>query len=337
MDAYAREHGGEEGGLVLAVAVAIAEDVGGGMGLEAADSLLDDEVADVFLDELGDGFGLEVEVGFAGGELGGFGGDVGSGDHAVAGEGVVPDADALPAVERGGGLAAVGPGGSVVDGHAAHETVDRRAEGDAIEVDGGGVGEVPAGALVFEVGGLDGVVMGPGDGVGEVGRELEGEALLEVGDVVLEEPVGLVDVGAGALLVLVGDDAAGVAAGGAGDADAHVLVEVAGAGVADVGDFVVFEGVLVAVGADAPDVEGEDFGVFIVGDADDGVFAAGGAEDLDDVAMVFDGLAVVGDGEDRSRRGGRRRGFRRSRRAATGRWRRAPSRGRSLSRRRRRG
>jgi hypothetical protein len=65
------------------------------MGLEAADAHLDGHVADLALDEAADGGGLVVEVGLAGGELGGLGGDVRSGGGAVAGERVIPLADAL--------------------------------------------------------------------------------------------------------------------------------------------------------------------------------------------------------------------------------------------------
>jgi hypothetical protein len=52
----------------------------------------------------------------------------------------------------------------------------------------------------------------------------------------------------------------------------------------------------VAVGAYAPDVHGENFGVFVEGDRDDGVFAALGTKDLDDMAMVLYGVTVRGDG-----------------------------------------
>ena len=83
VDADGGEHGGEQGRFVFAVAVAIAEDVAGVVGLVAADAHLDDEVADLFLDELGDGLGLVVEVGLAADEFLGFGGDLRGGDEAV--------------------------------------------------------------------------------------------------------------------------------------------------------------------------------------------------------------------------------------------------------------
>jgi hypothetical protein len=62
------EHGDEQGGLVFAVAVLVAIDIGGVICLQAADAAHDDEVADVFLDEVGDAGELGVEVGCAGDE-----------------------------------------------------------------------------------------------------------------------------------------------------------------------------------------------------------------------------------------------------------------------------
>ncbi len=69
MDADGREHGGEQGRLVFAVAITIAEDVAGEVRLVATDAHLDDEIADLLLNELCDGLGLVVEVGLAGGEF----------------------------------------------------------------------------------------------------------------------------------------------------------------------------------------------------------------------------------------------------------------------------
>ncbi len=69
VDADGGEHRGEQGRLILAVAIAVVEDVSGGVRLVAADAHLDDEVANLLLDELGDGLGLVVEVGLAGGQV----------------------------------------------------------------------------------------------------------------------------------------------------------------------------------------------------------------------------------------------------------------------------
>ena len=99
-----------------------------------------------------------------------------------------------------------------------------------------------------------------------------------------------------ALLVLVGDDAAGVAAGSVGGSDLEVHEEIALTGIAVLDHLVVLDGVLVAVGADAPDVHGEDLGVLVEGDGDDALFPALGAENFDDVPVVLDGAAVRGDG-----------------------------------------
>ena len=77
VDADGGEHRREQRGLVLAVAVVIAEDIAGGVWLVAADAHFDDEVADLILDELGDGLGFVVEVGGVARELLCFGGGFG--------------------------------------------------------------------------------------------------------------------------------------------------------------------------------------------------------------------------------------------------------------------
>ncbi len=64
--------------------------------------------------------------------------------------------------------------------------------------------------------------MSPDGAVGEAGRKFEGEALVEAGEFALEEPGLFGEVGMAALLVLVGDDAAGVAAGSVGGPDFEV-------------------------------------------------------------------------------------------------------------------
>jgi hypothetical protein len=96
VDTDAGEHGREERGFVFAVAVAVAEDIAGEVGLIAADPHLDYEVADLFLDKLGDGFGLIVEVGLAGGEFLGFGCDLRRCSETIFGEVLIPLANALP-------------------------------------------------------------------------------------------------------------------------------------------------------------------------------------------------------------------------------------------------
>src|SRR6185437_11521359 len=76
VDADGGEHCGEQGSLVLAIAVAAAEDVCGEMRLGAADADFNGDVADVPLDEAADGLGLVKEVRLAGGELCGLCGDI---------------------------------------------------------------------------------------------------------------------------------------------------------------------------------------------------------------------------------------------------------------------
>src|ERR1700722_10469039 len=147
MDPYGGEHRDEQGSFVFAVAVAVAEDVGGVVRLVTADAHLDDEVADLLLNKLGDGFRLVVEIGFVAGEFFGFGGNLGSGGKAVFCEGLIPLADALPGAFGGRGES----WSRVVDCHAALEGELRRAQLDLIEVDGGRVFHFPTPALVFEV------------------------------------------------------------------------------------------------------------------------------------------------------------------------------------------
>ncbi len=166
-----------------------------------------------------------------------------------------------------------------------------------IEVDGRGLLHLPAPALVLEVDGRDFFGMGPDGAVSEAGGKLEGEALVEPRQVALEEPGLLGQVGMASLLVLIGDDAAGVAAGSVCDGPYfQVHEEIALAGIAVFGHLVVLDGVLVAVGADAPDMHGEDFAVLVEGHGDDALLPALRPEDLNDVAIMFDRAAVGGDG-----------------------------------------
>ena len=78
--------------------------------------------------------------------------------------------------------------------------------------------------------------------------------------------------------------------------DLQVHEEIALAGIADFDHLVVLDGVLVAVGADAPDVHGEDLAVLVEGDGDDAFLSALRAEDFDDATVVLDCAAVGGDG-----------------------------------------
>ncbi len=150
MDTDAGEHGGEQRGLVLAVAVAVAEDIAGEVGLVAADAHLDGEVTDLLLNKLRDGFGLVVEVGLAGGEFAGLGRDLGRSDETIFREGLIPLADALPGAvgERGDA------GTRVVDGHAACQRALGWTKEDVVKIDGRDVLHLPTPALIFEIGSL---------------------------------------------------------------------------------------------------------------------------------------------------------------------------------------
>jgi len=119
---------------------------------------------------------------------------------------------------------------------------------------------------------------------------------MQVGKIRLEEPCLFGEVGMDALLVLVGDDATGIATGCIGGLDLVVLEEVSLAGIAILDHLIVLDGILVAVGADAPDMEGEDSSVLVEGNGDDALLATLRAKDFDDVAIVFDGGTVGGDG-----------------------------------------
>ncbi len=99
------------------------------------------------------------------------------------------------------------------------------------------------------------------------------------------------------LLVLVSDDTAGIAAWRGGNPNFIVFEEVALA-IAVLGHLFVLDLILVAVRTDAPDMHGEDFRVFVEGDADDALPSALRTEDLYDVAMMLDGGAVGGNGVD---------------------------------------
>ena len=99
-----------------------------------------------------------------------------------------------------------------------------------------------------------------------------------------------------ALLVFESDDTSGVSAGSVRCSHLQVHEEIALTRIAIFGDFIIFDGVLVTVGADAPDVHGEDFAVLIEGHGDNALVPALRAEDLDDVAVMLDGAAVWCDG-----------------------------------------
>ena len=96
-----------------------------------------------------------------------------------------------------------------------------------------------------------------------------------------------------ALLVFECNDTAGVAGWSVSGSHFQVHEKIALAGIPYFGHLVVFDGVLVAVGADAPDVHGEDFAVLVEGDGDDALVPALGPEDFNDVAVMLDGGAVV--------------------------------------------
>src|SRR5205823_926000 len=265
VDAYGGEHCSEESGLIFAVAIAVAEDVAGVVGLMSPYADFNDKVPHLFLNKLGDGFSLIVEVGLVAGEFFGLCGDLRGGDETVFREVLIPLADALPCAFRGGRDSWA----RVVDGHATLERGRIGTERDLIEVNCGRVFHLPAPALVLEVDGGNLFGMGPDGAVGKAWGKLEGEALVEARDLTLEEPGFFGEVWMAALLVFECNDTAGVAGRSVSGSHFQVHEKIALAGIAYFGHLVVFDGVLVAVGADAPDVHGEDFAVLVEGDGDD--------------------------------------------------------------------
>ena len=84
MKACRSQHRGEKRVLILAVAVLVTEHLTGGVGLVAADSERDADVADLRCDVGVDGANLLLVGGLAGDDFRGFSLDVGVGNHAVA-------------------------------------------------------------------------------------------------------------------------------------------------------------------------------------------------------------------------------------------------------------
>ena len=184
VDAGHLEHGDEQGGLVFAVAVTIAEDVGGMIGLPAADAALDDEVADVFLDVFGDAAELGVEVGRAGDEGLGLGGDLRRGIGAVGLKRGDPLADGAPLV-----VVAVDGGIAPLDRHAGGEGSPIRAGGNIAEIEGGHVFDLPAPVVGRDLDGLDGLEVVPGLGVGAAGGQIDFKGLEDHGNAVLNSQI----------------------------------------------------------------------------------------------------------------------------------------------------
>src|SRR6185312_11338653 len=90
------QHAAHERGFVFAIAIAKAEDVGCRMRLETANPDFNRDIANVGLQEGGDGDDFVAERGFAGGQLYGPLVDLGRCLAAAVGKIVVPSADFLP-------------------------------------------------------------------------------------------------------------------------------------------------------------------------------------------------------------------------------------------------
>ncbi len=139
IDAGDVQHGDQQGGLVFAVAVAIAKDVGGVIGLQPADSALNDEVADVFLDGIGDAAELGVEVRRAGDERLRIGSDLRRGLGPVRFERCDPLADGLPLV-----VSSIHGGVAPLHAHACRKGRPLGMRGNIAEIERGHVLHFPA-------------------------------------------------------------------------------------------------------------------------------------------------------------------------------------------------
>ena len=122
------------------------------IGLQAADAAHDDEVADVFLDGVGDAAELGVEVRRAGDEFLRLGGDLRRWVGAVGLQGGDPLADGAPLVVLSfdGGIAPL-------DGHARGESGPFRTGRHVAQDEGGHVFDLPTPMVGSDLDGLDGL------------------------------------------------------------------------------------------------------------------------------------------------------------------------------------
>ena len=183
MNAGHLEHGDKQSGLVLAIAVTIAEDVGSMIRLQAADAARDGEIADVFLDIFGDAAEFRVEVWRAGDEGLGFGGDLRRGVGPVSFQCGHPLADGAPLVvfSFDGGIAPL-------HGHARGESGPGRVGLHIAQVERRHVFQFPAPVVGRDLDGLDGWEFMPGLGVGAAGRQVHFESLEDDGNRTLDIP-----------------------------------------------------------------------------------------------------------------------------------------------------
>jgi hypothetical protein len=101
MQAFGFEQGGEQRVLIFAVAVLIVQDVCGGVGLVAAETERQADVAEILRDEVVESLDL-IQVGVeAFGEFGGFGADFRRGRAPVFFQVRIPAADLFPTDEGG--------------------------------------------------------------------------------------------------------------------------------------------------------------------------------------------------------------------------------------------
>ena len=174
---------------------------------------IDDEVADVLLDVVGDAAEFGVEVGGAGDEGLGLGGDFRGGVGAVCFEGGDPLADGAPLV-----VFAIDGGVTPLDGHAGVEGGVFRAGTEVAQVKGGRVFELPAPVVGSDFNGLDGLEAVPGGGVGAARGKVNFESLEDDGDGALDAPDGFLLVGREQFFGLAEDGCADIGGGRVDDA-----------------------------------------------------------------------------------------------------------------------
>src|SRR5215469_5142764 len=138
-----------------------------------------------------------------------------------------------------------------MDSHTSFKREGGGPQEDVTKIDGWRLLHLPEPALMLKISRVHRIMVRPDGTVGKAGRQFQSEALIQSRQVTLEEPCLLCHVRTGALFILVGNDAARVAAGSFCHHELLVFVEVAFTGIAKLDDLLVLECVLVAVGTNA--------------------------------------------------------------------------------------
>src|SRR6266702_4988774 len=284
------QHGNEQGGLVFAVAVAVAKDVGGVVGLEAADTAHDDEVPNVFLNVVCDTAQLSVEVGRTGDELLHLGGDFGRGVGAIGFEFGDPLTDGAPLI-----VFAFDGGFAPLNGHALGQRRPFGCGRDIAEGEGGLVLQLPSPVIGGDLDRFYGLVVVPGISVGMARRQVDFKGLVDDGNAGLEGPDFLLKVGLHQLFGFAEDGGAHITGGRMGDAGFASGEHGGNIGVALLGEVSVLGLILLFVGGDGPHAEVVDLLTLVVADFA-GVATALRLKDANGFALTLDGATLGVDG-----------------------------------------